>query len=173
MNRTKQEQVYIKSQWSDHEMLTYGFLYYQPIKHLTMARMVVSDETLNSVDGYWIAYVAGDTSQENGDDYQLRLIAPDIFHKSYQPWDETNWQATSIEAHLLSLNCQAYYKSVGVWAKQLSTPRSIQSMESGEIAVAPKGTWLCITMERKAWTIPEAHFYAQYLLPGHKSLIKA
>lgn len=168
------QKIYIQRDWTNQELLADGFLSYSPVKRITMARIPSTDETLKTIKvGYWIAYVTGETLKEKGDGYQLCLIEPSVFLKSYKPWDEPNWQPTLAEAYLQRLNCQPYYEIAMVWAKQLSKPIWILGIDCDEILLAPKDDWLCLNTEGKLWTTPQEYFYTRYLLSQQNSFKKS
>jgi hypothetical protein len=174
-----QDKVYVQRQWTDQALVADGFLAYRPVKRITMARrlppeeapktMTASGNTITAAAGSWIAYAAGDVLKETLSDYTPRPIEPGIFAETYHRWDEPNWHPTSAQAHLQRLGCQPYYKIVGVWAKQLAADTWVQSMESAEPTLAPKGTWLCVGMEGEPWGMTDAWFQVHYLLPGYKT----
>lgn len=174
-----QQKVYIQRDWTDQELIADGFLFYQPVKRVTMVRLLPREEapktmkssgnTITAEAGYWIAYAAGEALKATLDDYKPRPIEPDIFAETYRPWDETDWQPTPTEAHLQRLGCQPYYKIAGVWAKQLDAETWVQGMESAEPSLAPKGAWLCVGMQCEPWSITEAWFQEHYRLPGRKN----
>jgi hypothetical protein len=166
--------IYIQRDWTDQALLADGFLSYCPVKCITMARLPSPDETLKTIKvGCWIAYVMDKTLKQKGDGYKLRLIEPNIFAKSYKPLNELNWQPTSAEAHLQSLNCQPYYEIASVWAKRLCKPTWVLSRDCDDIFPAPTGTWLCLSAEGKLRTLSEAYFYAHYSLPEHSGFKKS
>ena len=174
-----QQKVYIQRDWTDQALIADGFLYYRPVKRITMARMLPPEEapkiikaswaTLAAPAGYWIAYVAGKTLKESLDDYEPRPIEPHIFADTYRPWNEPTWKPTVTEAHLQRLGCQPYYKIAGVWAKQLAIETWVQGMESDAPSLSPKGAWLCVGTEGEPWSVTEAWFQMRYLMPGQKN----
>jgi hypothetical protein len=173
-----QQKVYVQRQWTDDELTADGFLYYRPVKRMTMVRLLPPEEapkimkaagnTITAEAGYWIAYAAGDTLKAALDDYKPRPIDPEIFAETYRPWDEPREKLTPTQAHLQQLGCTPYYKTAGVWAKLLTAETRVQGMESAQPSVAPKGAWLCVGMEGEPWSITDVWFQAHYLLPGQK-----
>ena len=169
--------VYVQRQWTEQDLIADAFLYYRPVKRITMVRMLPPEEapktmkasgnTIIAEAGYWIAYVAGEALNETLDDYESRPIEPDIFAETYRPWNEPNWQPSLTEAHLQRLGCKPYYKIAGVWAKQLDAETWVQGMESARPSLVATGAWLCVGMEGEPWSMTEAWFQAHYLLPGH------
>jgi hypothetical protein len=174
-----QDKVYVQRQWTDQALVADGFLAYRPVKRITMARrlppeeapktMTASGNTITAEAGYWIAYAAGDVLKETLSDYKPRPIEPGIFAETYHRWDEPNWHPTPAQAHLQRLGCQPYYKIVGVWAKQLAADTWVQSIESAEPTLAPKGAWLCVGMEGEPWSMTDVWFQVHYVLPGQDS----
>lgn len=179
MNTLAHQKVYVQRDWTDQELVADGFLYYHPVKRITMARMLPPEEapktmkaaghTVTAEAGYWIAYTAGKVLKDILDDYKPRPIEPEIFVETYKPVNNPNWHPTPTQSHLQRLGCQPYYKTAGVWAKQLTVETQVQSMESTEPSLAAKGTWLCIGVEGEPWTITEDWFQAHYRLPGDEN----
>ncbi len=179
MNTMAHKKVYVQRDWTDQELVADGFLYYRPVKRITMARVLPPEEapktmkaaghTVTAEAGYWIAYRAGKVMKGKLDDYKPRPIEPKIFTETYRPLNNPNWHPTSTQFHLQQLGCQPYYKAAGVWAKQLTVETQVQSMESTEPSLVAKDTWLCIGVEGEPWAITEAWFQAHYRLPGHEN----
>ena len=172
------QKVYVQRQWTDQELIADGFLYYRPVKRVTMVRMLPPEEapktmkaagnTITAEAGYWIAYAAGKVLKTALDDYKPRPIEPQIFAETYRPWDEPQEQLTPTQAHLQQLGCRPYYKTAGVWAKQLDAETKVQGIESAQPSLAPKGAWLCVGMEGEPWSITEDWFKTHYLSPDQK-----
>jgi hypothetical protein len=49
MTVTMQHKVYIQRQWTDDELIADGFLYYRPLKRITMVRMLPPEEAPKSM----------------------------------------------------------------------------------------------------------------------------
>jgi len=173
-----QPKIYAQRHWTDQALIEDGFLSYRPVKRVTMARMLSSEEAPKTVKasgnaiiaqtGYWIAYAADEALKATLDDYKPRPIEPDIFAISYRPWNERNWRPTSTEAHLQQLSCKPYYKVAPVWAKLLTAETWVHSLESAWPTLVPRGEWLCVGVEGEPWSVTEAWFQAHYLLPGRR-----
>jgi hypothetical protein len=171
--------VYRQRKWTEEELVADGFLYYSPVKRVTMVRQLPKSEspkviktpwdTITATTGYYIAYVAGNKLKAKLDDYEPRPIEPHIFHQTYKPWDVQGQKPTRTEAHLLSLGCRPYYKTTGVWAKRLRESTYVQSIESAKASLAPAGAWLCVGTEGEPWTVTQDWFRARYLMPGRKT----
>jgi len=169
-------EIYQQRKWTEAELVAQGFLYYPPVKRVTMAKQLSPDEapkviktewdTITATAGYYIAYVAGDKIKPNLDDYEPRPIEPHIFRDTYRPWDEKGYRPTSTEKHLDKLGCKPYYKTTGVWAKRLKKDTYVQSIESSKPSVAPAGAWLCIGTEGEPWTVTHEWFHTRYRMPG-------
>lgn len=169
-----QKKVYVQQHWTDEALIADGFKAYPAIKRLTMVRQLPVDEapkiienageTLTAEAGYWIAYVAGNVLKATLDEYKPRPIDPDVFAKTYRPWDEPDKTLTATQVHLLRLGCQPYYKFASIWAKHLTTEAWIQGMESDEPILVPAGAWLCIGIEGEPWGVTDAWFQSQYMI---------
>ena len=174
-----QQKVYVQRQWTDQALMADGFLAYRPVKQVTMVRRLrpetapkrtkTSRTKIIVAAEHWIAYVADDVLNQTLNDYKPRPIEPDIFVATYQRWDEPDWHPTPIQSYLRRLGCQPYYNIAGVWAKRLAADTWVQSRESAEPSLAPKGSWLCVGMEGEPWSMTNALFDAHYLLPGYKT----
>jgi hypothetical protein len=173
---TGRPKIYQQRKWTEQELVAQGFLYYPPIKRVTMVRQLPASEspkvirtawdTITATTGYYIAYVAGNTLKKRLDDYEPRPIEPHIFHATYLPWDEPGRKPSPTEAHLMKLGCRPYYKIAGVWAKKLTEPTFVQSIESSKPSLAPAGAWLCVGTEGEPWTVTEQWFRTRYRSPG-------
>nr|MBA3874947.1 hypothetical protein [Anaerolineae bacterium] len=134
---TARPAIYQARKWTDRQLVEQGFEYYRPVKRVTMARLLPAAEapkiiktawdTIVARPGYIIAYVAGDTLKSSLDEYDPRPIEPNIFAKTYKPWDDPRWKPSPTERHLMVLGCRPYYKMAGVWAKKLKQDTYVQS----------------------------------------------
>ena len=87
--------IYQQRKWTEAELVTQGFLYYPPVKRVTMVKQLTENEapkviktdwdTITATAGYYIAYVAGDKIKPNLDDYEPRPIEPHIFRGPTAP----------------------------------------------------------------------------------------
>ncbi|MCB9454287.1 MAG: hypothetical protein H6672_22870 [Anaerolineaceae bacterium] len=161
--------------WSEQELIAQGFRYYHSRKQVSMIRRLPVEEapmhiqtewdTLVVHAGYYIAYRAGDTLHPRLEDYHPRPINPEIFQKTYAPWDEPYSTLTPTERHLYSLGCRPYYKKVGVWAKRITHEIMVQSIESSEPAVVPPGAWVCVGIRGEPWSTTDDWIRARYHVP--------
>jgi hypothetical protein len=171
--------VYQQRKWTERELVAQGFLYYAPVKRVTMVRQLppaespkiikTSWDTITATAGYYIAYVAGDKLKANLDDYEPRPIEPHIFRATYKPWDVKGYKPTPIERHLWELGCRPFYKTTGVWAKRLKEETYVQSIESSKPSIAPSGAWLCVGTEGEPWSVTDNWFRTRYQPPGRTS----
>jgi hypothetical protein len=177
MTTAAHSKVYTQCDWTDQALIADGFQSYAPVKRIVMVRMLPPEEApktmkasgnmITAEAGYWIAYVAGDELQPTLDDYKPRPIEPDIFAVTYRPWDEPIWRPTPTQSHLRRLGCLPYYKFASVWAKQLTAPTWVQSIESSKPSLVAPGKWLCVGMEGEPWSMTDAWFRVHYLSDRH------
>jgi hypothetical protein len=160
--------------WTEPELRADGFQYYQRNKAVVMVRQLPRDtspvhvkvdyETLLVQDNHVMCYGVGDTIQPNLDDYDHWPCELDIFKETYKPWDEPDWWPTPVESDLMSRGCMPYYKFTGVWAKKLTQPTYVQSLESPAPALIPPGQWLVIGAEGAPYHMNDAAFTSRYTL---------
>ncbi|HLV36761.1 MAG TPA: hypothetical protein VKY59_16680 [Spirillospora sp.] len=167
------ETVLRQHDWTEEELKAEGFQYYQPIKRLVMATLLIEaknidiqTETITGRVGDFICYDPGTEYHEDPDEYDHWPVRRDIFFKSYKPWDEPDWKPNAPEQHLLSLGCQPYYKHLGVWAQRLREPRRVQSLESPEPVTIPPGHWLIIGPEGEPYSTTDEDFRKRYEVPA-------
>lgn len=176
MTASAQNKVYIQQHLTDEALIADGFKSYPAIKLLTMVRFLPAEEapevidhegeTLTAEAGYWIAYSAGKAVKATLDEYKPRPIDPDVFAKTYLPWDEPDKTLTATQGHLLRLGCQPYYKVASIWAKRITTASWIHSMKSDDPLWVPSGEWLCLSTEGKIWSVTDGWFQAHYMIRG-------
>lgn len=168
--------IYQQRQWTEAELVAQGFLYYPPIKRVTMVRRLPKEEapkviktawdTITATAGYYIAYVAGTTLKAKLDDYEPRPLEPHIFETTYKLWDEQKWKPNPTEKHLMQMGCKPYYKIAGVWAKKLKHDTYVQSIESSKPSLIPTGAWLCVGTSGEPWSVTEDWFRTRYQRVG-------
>ncbi len=162
--------------WTEQELYDAGFQYYLPVKLIVMARVLPEAEAPLSIAvsefeaveveaGYVICYEPGHFLRARLNDYPHWPVHPDIFDRSYIAWDDPAWKAGPTEKHLLRYGCKPYYKSEGVWAKELMDATWVQSLESKQAILVPVGRWLLISPWGEPWATDAATFYARYTLP--------
>ncbi|MBI5668635.1 MAG: hypothetical protein HZC41_11570 [Chloroflexi bacterium] len=164
--------------WTEAELRAQGFRYYASRKQVTMVRRLPPEEapkviktpwdTIVAQAGYYIAYQTNNPPGKPLDAYEPRPIEPRIFKETYARWREPNWKPSPTEAHLMKLGCKPYYKTVGVWAKRLTEPTYVQSLESDQPTLAPAGAWLCVGSAGEPWTVTDEWFRRRYVMPGKK-----
>lgn len=169
--------------WTKAELRDKGFRYYPSRKQVTMVRRLPPEEapkviktpwdTIVAQAGYYIAYQSTNAPGKPLDAYEPRPIEPRIFKETYAPWRVSNWKPTPTEAHLIKLGCKPYFKTVGVWAKRLTKPTYVQSLESDTPTLAPAGAWLCIGSAGEPWTVTNEWFHRRYVVPSKKPAKKA
>ena len=160
-------------QWTDDELRAAGFTYYERKKQLVMVRMMGEDskrirmtlETLEVGKGYVLCYDPGHVVRPNPDDYDHWPVRPDIFKATYRAWDVANWSPSAPEQHLLRLGCSPYYKFTGMWAKLVTEPIRVKSIESSEGVEVPAGMWLAIGTMGEPWYMTEDKLRARYIVP--------
>ena len=117
-------------------------------------RMSYGEDVLIATAGYMICFSAGWRRRRNLYDYDHWPVAPDHFADLYLEWDEPAWEPKRGEKHLMSLGCKPYYSPVGVWAKELTQPQWIQSVENEKPFEVPAGAWLMIAAKGSAMGAP-------------------
>jgi len=166
--------------WTDDELRAAGFAYLPPRPDwVVMARAlpaaeapltIVTDwDTLVADAGTMICFDATGPAREHRYDFPHWPVRPDHFRDTYVPVDEANWQPTPTEQRLLALGCRPYRRAVGVWAMRLTEDRLVQSPESPEPVVVPRGAWLLIGAQGATRGVPystdEASLRQRYVLP--------
>lgn len=112
-----------------------------------------------------MVYDPGDgIRQDSIDDYNHWPVRSDIFRRTYRVWDESNWQPNDAEHHLMAQGCLPYYKHSGVWAKRLTEPVWMQSLESVQPVEVPPGRWLVIGTEGEPYHEADARFRERYIV---------
>ena len=166
------DEILRQKDWSDEELKAAGFQYYEPVKRLVMAKLLVEEkdvnievETITGKIGDFILYTPGDKYHPDPDEYDHWPVRSDIFFKNYRPWDEPEWKPNEAEQHLLDLGCYPYYKIEGVWAQRLRQSRKAQSLESPEAIEVPAGRWLIIGSKGEPYNNTDDEFRKRYIVP--------
>ncbi len=170
---TQPIQVLRQRNWTEDELKAKGFTYFPPIKRRVMARVISEDtnievtlEVLSAGVGDIVIYSLDDnTVHENLEDYDHWPVRRDLFRRTYKPWDEPGWKPNEAELHLIMHGCRPYYKYKGVWALKLPIGIYVQSLESPEPVLVPKGRWLCIGTEGEPYNMSEENLRARYVMP--------
>ena len=121
-------------------------------------------DTLVAPAGYIICYDPNDSDvQPTMDDYPQRPVEPDTFYQTHRLWDE-DWTPSPAEQDLLANGCLPYYKISGVWAKQVTQPTLIKSMESVEPITVPVGGWVMVGGNGEPYSTNDSEFWERYEL---------
>lgn len=160
-------------EWSDDQLKAAGFNYYQPVKRMVMAKLItdmtqvkVTLEVLTAKSGDIMLYSPGDTPHDNLDDYDHWPAKRDIFTQNYARWDDPNWKPGAIEKQFLINGCIPYYRKRGVWALKLPISIYMQTLESPEPVIVPKGRWLLIGSQGEPYSQSDEDFYERYVVPA-------
>jgi hypothetical protein len=160
-----------KRNWTDAQLIAGGFRYFEPRKRLVMARVIstvtnieLTLETLMADAGDIICYNPGDHLKNAVDQYEHWPVAKELFKKTYKQWDDGSWRPNPAEAHLMEHGCLPYFKSTGVWALRLPISIYVQSLESPEPSVVPRGRWLCIGSEGEPYNMNDEQIHARYVM---------
>jgi hypothetical protein len=158
------DQVLRQREWTEQELHENGFRYYARRKSVVLARelppeeaplkIVYENDILIATEGYMICFSAGWQKRKSLYDYFHWPVAPDHFADLYLAWDEPTWKPKRGEKHLMSLGCKPYYNAVGVWAKKLTHPQWIQSVENDRPFEVPTGAWLLLGSKGSAKGAP-------------------
>jgi len=161
-------------EWTDEELVSAGFHYYQRKKQLVMAARLPSDlapleihyplETVIADAGDVICFDPGDTVRHTLIDYDHWSVKYPIFVRTYRNWDEVAWMPPPQVDFLLERGCKPYYKSQGAWSKQLTEAMWIQSVESPDPIEVPPGMWLMIGTKGEPWHVEDDKFRERYII---------
>jgi hypothetical protein len=163
-----------QKEWSERELTRLGFARYERKKQLVMVRPLREsespmtfhwpNETFSVEAGYMICYAAGDSPRTALNDYDHWPVRPDMFDLTYRAWDDHNWTPTPPEQHLLSFGSKPYYKVAPVWAKQLTSPQYVQSVESVAPVLVGSGFWVLIGPMGEPWYQDDDNFRSRYIV---------
>lgn len=167
--------------WTEKELRANGYVYYMRRKEVTMARELPrseaplqirtrSGQTLVAEAGYIICYRAGNNVRPRLLDYEHWPVEPEIFYKSYKPWNEEHWKPTPSERHLMKFGCQPFFKAVGVWAKQLDMNAMLQSKEHAHPVEVQTGDYIAVGVEGEPYSMGSNTFHSRYELPQRQTL---
>lgn len=140
-----------------------------------MARMIkevtnigITLETLMADPGDIICYDPGSVMHRHLEDYDHWPVAREVFKNIYRPWDEPiAFLPNTPETHLMEHGCKPFYKWVGVWALKLPISIYVQSLESPEPVIVPKGHWLCIGTQGEPYHMADEKLRSRYLVPAN------
>lgn len=162
--------------WTVDELQKAGFRQYQRRKQLIMAGRLPESaaplhihyplETVIAEAGDVICFSPGDALQKRLLDYEHWSVKPDIFVETYRKWDEPGWQPDPQTKFLMKHGCKPYYKGQEAWARRLTEPTWIQSLESPEPLLVPVGMWLLIGTSGEPWHNSDEQFRSRYIVEG-------
>jgi hypothetical protein len=158
--------------WSEEELKEAGFKKYARRKIIIMARRLPAWEApleiktdqgdvLVAQVGYMICYDAGDTPHKLLSDFYHWPVEPKIFEATYREWDE-KLEMTPAMQRLIELGCRPYYKTAGVWAKDLDEDVYIQSLEHEKPVLVQKNRYIAIGSEGEPYHMSEQSFHNRY-----------
>lgn len=160
--------------WTDDELLTDGFRYYERKKQLVLAgrlpkehaplRIDYDFESVYASAGDVIVYDPMGECHDRLLDYSHWSVKPDIFRDTYKKWDEPNWEPNCASKFLMEHGCRPYYKAVGIWAKLLRRPVYVQSLESAVPQRVHAGVWLAIGQNGEPWHMTDTSFRQRYVI---------
>ncbi len=166
-------QVIKQRDWTETELQAQGFDQYERKKELIMARRLPASEapkriitssgaTLVAHAGDMICYNPGDRAYPSLDDYDYWPVDPDIFKRTYQAWDEWDWQPSASQKRLMELGCKPYYKVADVWAKKLDKAAYVQSLEHEKPELVNAGRYVVIGAEGEPYSMDDKTFMRRY-----------
>ncbi|MEZ4671370.1 MAG: hypothetical protein R3E39_26000 [Anaerolineae bacterium] len=160
--------------WSEDQLKRSGFFHYQPVKRMVMAKIVsdmtqvaVTLEVLTANSGDVMLYSLDNTPRATIEDYDHWPVKRHIFMQNYARWDAPDWHPNDIESKFLSEGCLPFYRKQGVWALKLPIGIYVQTLESPEPVVVPKGRWLLIGSEGEPYSQSDEDFYQRYQVPAN------
>jgi hypothetical protein len=149
-----------------------GFKYFEPIKRLVMARIITEAtkvemtlEVLTAQSGDVVVYDPGEVVHEKLEEYEHWPVRGDLFRQTYKRWRHKGWHATPQEQFLLGHGCLPFYKDTGIWAMVLPINIYVQSLESSEPIIVPKGRWLAVGSQGEPYHMSDEDFRARYIVP--------
>lgn len=166
-------QVLRQQEWTESTLEASGFHYFEPRKRLIMAQVVrqtvnieITLEVLMADVGDVICYDPSNGAHDDLDDYDHWPVQRELFRQTYRPWDDPNWRPNAAESQLMLNGCKPFYKWVGVWALRLPINIYVQSLESPEPIVVPRGRWLCIGSQGEPYNMSDDNIRGRYLIPA-------
>jgi hypothetical protein len=162
--------------WTEAELRAAGFQHYARRKQVVMARalpeaesplriVLSTQETVVVQAPYVICYDPGESVRASLSEYPQWPVRPDMFENSYSAWDEIDWQPAPPQKHLLNFGCKPYFKHQGVWAKRLTKPAYVQSIESMAPVLVPAGDWVLVGSLDGPYYMTDELLRARYLVP--------
>ncbi|MBC8098737.1 MAG: hypothetical protein H7Y11_04800 [Armatimonadetes bacterium] len=168
------EPVIRQRYWTEPELRTQGFNYYPRIKQLVMAgrlqpaqaplKIAYEVEVITAEAGDVLIFDPGTLRHQRMQEYNYWSVKPTIFKQTYRKWDDNAWSPNAPQAHLMQHGCRPYYKQAGVWARLLTKPTPVQSLESHTPVLIPKGMWVAVGSQGEPWHIEDSDFRSRYLV---------
>ncbi len=162
--------------WTEAELTAAGFRYFERRKQRLLAgRLPASHAPLVVQYSEGVGYAeAGDVlCFEPGDsvrahilDYTYWSVKAEIFASTYRRWDGAEMPMSAPEQHLYRHGCRPYYKFRGAWAKKVTQPTWMQSLESPEPQLLQPGVWLLVGDTGEPWHAPDDAFRRRYVMPA-------
>jgi hypothetical protein len=158
--------------WTEDELKQLGYAKYNRKKQLVMARRLPEaeapmmfhwpNETFSVPAGYVICYAPGAVVQAKLSDYDHWPVRPDVFKRTYRIWDVAAWKPSLPEQKLLSLGCKPVYNAAAVWARRLTVPQYVQSVESAQPVLVKSGNWVLVGSIGEVWYQDDVNFRSRY-----------
>jgi len=160
--------------WTDEELITAGFRYFQRRKQLVMAGRLPEQaapleihyplESVIAEAGDVICFDATHGYHKQLLDYEHWSVKYHIFMATYRNWKRQDWHPDAAVRHLMAHGCKPYYKHHGTWARRLTEPTWVQSLESTKPMLIPVGMWLLIGTSGEPWHNEDAQFRERYII---------
>lgn len=144
-----------------NELRQQGFMPYRKTG-VTYARRMETNFTVRIESGDIITGFPGDYVCVNPDDDTRWIVNGDIFARTYEP-DAINTiriRMGTVQHKLLLQGFKPYRKHQLTWAKKLSFPMIVQTLEGNVHAKA--GDYLCVGIDGDQWPQPAARFERLY-----------
>lgn len=161
--------------WTETELRAAGYRYYVRQKQLVMARALPGEEAPKQIAASWATLYAqagdmicyrpeGEAARASIDAFDHWPVQREIFEQDYVAWDGPPLPDTPAMRQLRAAGCQPYYKQAGCWARCLTEPAQVQSLESPEPVRYPAGAWVCIGSKGEPWAQPDDDFRSRYVV---------
>ena len=168
------ENVLRQHPWTDDELVSAGFHYYERKKQLVMAARLPEAlaplqihyplETVIAEAGDVICIDPGEVVRSSLLEYDHWSVKYEIFVATYHNWEAAGWQPTVQMRFLMERGCKPYFKMQGAWSKHLDQAMWIQSLESPDPIEVPAGMWLMIGPKGEPWHVEDDKFRERYII---------
>jgi hypothetical protein len=162
--------------WTKDELRKAEFRYFPRRKQLVMAARLPETiaplhiqyplETVVAEAGDVLCFEPANELRTRLSDYDHWSVKLDIFLKTYRNWDQSDWIPNPQVQFMMDRGCKPYYKRSGAWAKRLTEPTWIESLESPNPIQVPAGMWLFIGPSGEPWHGEDETFRARYVVDG-------